>query len=204
MFNIFWRFNKKYKQNNKYIRNTCLYISQNRPILNVFTNLKQKGTLCDINYIFGDQGIEGKLIFYNFEIWSWSPQTKLFYFISERSISMFYGLCYIPSLLSTIDKQDRPDIQCGIYYSVLPCTILYRHKPLRTTPYYSAPSRVTRYHTIPPRTTPYVPERTQTIPYHSAPPRITSYHREQHRTTPYHHVPLRTIPYHFVPTRTTP
>ena len=25
-----------------------------------------EGTLCDINYIFGDQGIEGKLIFYNF------------------------------------------------------------------------------------------------------------------------------------------
>ena len=25
-----------------------------------------EGTLCDINYIFGDQGIEGKLIFYDF------------------------------------------------------------------------------------------------------------------------------------------
>ena len=26
----------------------------------------EKSALCDINYIFGDQGIEGKLIFYNF------------------------------------------------------------------------------------------------------------------------------------------
>ena len=26
-----------------------------------------EGTLCDINYIFGDQGIEGKLKFYNFK-----------------------------------------------------------------------------------------------------------------------------------------
>ena len=35
----------------------------NRPMLNVFTNLiPEKGALCDINYIFGDQGIEGKHI----------------------------------------------------------------------------------------------------------------------------------------------
>ena len=32
----------------------------------MFTNLIHKGTLCGINYIFGDQGIKGKLIFYNF------------------------------------------------------------------------------------------------------------------------------------------
>ena len=37
--------------NNKYI---LIYISQTRPILNVFTNLIQKIILCDINYIFGD------------------------------------------------------------------------------------------------------------------------------------------------------
>ena len=30
------------------------------------SNLIQKGTLCDINYIFEDQEIEEKLIFYNF------------------------------------------------------------------------------------------------------------------------------------------
>ena len=35
-------------------------------MLNMFTNLIQKGTLCGTDYIFEDQGIKGKLIFYNF------------------------------------------------------------------------------------------------------------------------------------------
>ena len=35
-------------------------------MLNVFTNLIQKGTLYDIKYIFEEQGIEGKHIFYYF------------------------------------------------------------------------------------------------------------------------------------------
>ena len=35
-------------------------------MLNVFTNLIQKGSLYDTNYIFGDQGIDRKLIFYDF------------------------------------------------------------------------------------------------------------------------------------------
>ena len=34
---------------------------------NVFTNLKQKGTLYDVEYIFGDQGIGGKQLFHNLQ-----------------------------------------------------------------------------------------------------------------------------------------
>ena len=40
--------------------------NMNKNKLNMFTNLIHKGTLCGINYIFGDQGIKGKRIFYNF------------------------------------------------------------------------------------------------------------------------------------------
>ena len=53
MFNILWSFNKKYK----YIYGIYAYIfCKIDQCWNVFTNLIHKGTLCDINYIFGDQG----------------------------------------------------------------------------------------------------------------------------------------------------
>ena len=105
---------------------------------------------------------------------------------------MFYGLCYIPSLLSTLTSRIDRISNAG---SVT---------PLRTTPYHlyrNVPPHTTPYNPVLLRTTPYHPVRTRTIPYHSAPPRITSNHPEQHRTTLYHHVPLRTTPYHPVPHR---
>ena len=63
LFNILWRFNKKYK----YIYGIYAYIfCKIDQCWNVFTNLIQKGSLYDTNYIFGDQGIDRKLIFYDF------------------------------------------------------------------------------------------------------------------------------------------
>ena len=65
-------------------------------MLNVFTNLIQKGTLCDIKYIFGDQGIEGKLIFYNFtELY----QNKIFHAVASRRTNTYVYLSLIYTLV---------------------------------------------------------------------------------------------------------
>ena len=55
-------------------------------ILNVFTNLIQKGTLCDKNYIFGNQEIEGKqndlASLVTIAIMSWGHKKFLFWILN--------------------------------------------------------------------------------------------------------------------------